>query len=518
MFWAGAVAALGRSTSELESALRALARRDFVTRENGSRFEGQEQYAFKHALICEVAYRQLRRGARAAKHRLAAEWLETHAQGEDAAELIAHHRWNAFELGGDDPELVRRTLDALVRAGERARGLYAHADAASYLRRALELAELDGADAGPDRRAGLEESLGDVLVIGDPDAGRAAYERALALISPAPGLDRGRLHRKRGATYPLDQPRGAAAALAAFAAAEAALGAPPEPEAPSWWEERIELEFDRIQRLYFTFARRAHSTAVEDARPLVDRHGTPLQKARLLHHLASEQLVRDRFVVEPLTIDRVGRGLATVEATGNLPMISSWRFTLGFVLLFAGRVDEAERCLSSSLELALATGDTTRRVRALCYLALGHRLRADVRRTEETAREALAAALEARMRLYAAQAQAQLAWVAYRERRRAEVRECVDRAWSTWEAAGRSRPPFQWMMLWPALGLAEAAGHHEEALDCARRLLASDCQPPPEPLRERLARAVAAADRGDTASARGLLTEAVELAPAHGML
>ena len=74
------------------------------------------------------------------------------------------------------------------------------------------------------------------------------------------------------------------------------------------------------------------------------------------------------------------------------------------------------------------------------------------------------------------------------------------------------------MMLWPALGLAAADGRYEEALDCARRLLAPKCQPPPESLRERLARAVAAADSGDPASAQTLLAQAIELAPADGML
>ena len=518
VFWAGAVAALAADASALDLPLRALSRRDFVQRENGSQFERQEQYAFKHALICEVAYRQLRRRDRAAKHRLTAEWFERHAQAEDAAELIAHHRWQALELGlADDPELTRQTLAALARAGERARSLYAHADAASYLRLALELAERDGADPGRERRAALEEALGDVIVLGDPDAGREAYERALALISPASRLGRGRLHRKRGATYPFDQEPGRAEALVAFAEAEAALGAP-LPAKPSWWEERIELEFDRLQHLHFTGTTPAFSAALKQTMPLVARHGTPLQNARLLHHLAIEQVQRDLCVVESLTIDRVRRGLATVEATGNLPLICSWRFTLGFVLLFAGKVDEAEGRLLSSLELASAIGDTTRRVRALCYLALGHRLRGDVRRTDETARTALAAALEARMRMYAAQAEAHLAWVAHREQRSAEVREHLDRAWQMWETGDLPQAPFQWMMLWPALGLAAADGRYEEALDCARRLLAPKCQPPPESLRERLAGAVAAADSGDPASAQTLLAQAIELAPADGML
>ncbi len=513
-FWADAVAALGDGTSALEPSLRALARRDFIGLQDGSRFEGQEQYAFKHALICDVAYGQLRRGARAAKHRLAAEWLETHAPGEDAAELIAHHRWSAFELGGGDPADVRQTLDSLARAGERARSLYANADAASHFRRALALAVRDGADVGADRRAALEEALGDVLVLGDPDAARDAFERALVLIPPASRLRRGRLHRKRGASYPAQQ-GGADDARAAFAEAEAAFGAAGETENPAWWEERIELEFGRLQLVYLTGG--DLSAAVERAQPLVARHGTPLQRERLLYHLAMAQLRRDRFAVEPATIDRVRHGLATVEASGDLPAICSWRFTLGFVLVFANRLDEAEERLSSSLELASAIGDTTRRIRSLTYLALAHRLRGDAERTQERAQTALVAAGDAGISPYVATAHAHLGWAAYRQGRRAQAREHVDRAWAIWPV-GPQVSPFQWMVLWPRLGLAEAGSRHNEAVDCARRLLAPQSQPPPVPLLDRLTRAVAATDRGDPVSARALLADAVALAPAHGLL
>ena len=55
--------------------------------------QGEDEYSFWHVLVRDVAYGQLPRAARAAKHRAAAEWIERIA-GErvgDHAELLVHH-------------------------------------------------------------------------------------------------------------------------------------------------------------------------------------------------------------------------------------------------------------------------------------------------------------------------------------------------------------------------------------------------------------------------------------------
>jgi class 3 adenylate cyclase len=55
-FWAGALASLdGRSA--LEDGLHALERKEFVRRERGSTVEGDDEYAFRHLLVRDVAYR-----------------------------------------------------------------------------------------------------------------------------------------------------------------------------------------------------------------------------------------------------------------------------------------------------------------------------------------------------------------------------------------------------------------------------------------------------------------------------
>jgi class 3 adenylate cyclase len=90
--WLGALAALaGREPILLEEGLHLLERREFLRRERHSALAGERQYAFRHVLVRDVAYRQLPRAVRAAKHRQAAEWLQRLSSDRDRAALVAHH-------------------------------------------------------------------------------------------------------------------------------------------------------------------------------------------------------------------------------------------------------------------------------------------------------------------------------------------------------------------------------------------------------------------------------------------
>jgi class 3 adenylate cyclase/tetratricopeptide (TPR) repeat protein len=145
VFWLGAAAALGDRTDAgtLEQPLHALMRKEFVTRERRSAVSGDTQYAFAHALVQEVAYGQLPRGERAAKHRRAAEWIDALGRPEDHAEMRAHHYVRALEAGRaagqDTARLEPAARLALRDAGDRAVGLNAYAAAAKHYDRALAL-------------------------------------------------------------------------------------------------------------------------------------------------------------------------------------------------------------------------------------------------------------------------------------------------------------------------------------------------------------------------------------------
>jgi class 3 adenylate cyclase/tetratricopeptide (TPR) repeat protein len=151
VFWAGAVAAMGdRDAAPLRADLHDLSRKELIRRSRISTVPGDEEYAFWHDLVHEVAYRQIPRAERADRHRRAAEWIEQMAgdRAVDRAELLAHHYQRALELvrasSGGDPEPLRRSaVHHLTVAGTRALGIdVQHAE--ELIRRGLEVSrEID---------------------------------------------------------------------------------------------------------------------------------------------------------------------------------------------------------------------------------------------------------------------------------------------------------------------------------------------------------------------------------------
>jgi class 3 adenylate cyclase/tetratricopeptide (TPR) repeat protein len=140
VFW---TSALGADGEDAVTALHALERKGFVRRQKQSSVEGETEFAFAHALVRDVAYGQLPRSERAAKHQAVAEWVESLGRPEDHAEMLAYHWRSALELaeasGGDTADLREQTRLALSEAGDRAFALNAFAPADAYYTGAIEL-------------------------------------------------------------------------------------------------------------------------------------------------------------------------------------------------------------------------------------------------------------------------------------------------------------------------------------------------------------------------------------------
>ena len=143
VFWSGALG--GEDTAE---ELHSLERKEFIRRERRSSVSGEGEFGFRHVLVRDVAYGQIPRAARTAKHLRAAEWLEGLGRPQDHAELVAHHYLAALELeraaSRDTTEIAARAVEALRDAGDRAAALNAFRAAADYYRSALEGVPAEG--------------------------------------------------------------------------------------------------------------------------------------------------------------------------------------------------------------------------------------------------------------------------------------------------------------------------------------------------------------------------------------
>jgi len=133
LFWLGALERLTPGSGQ-EEILSLLETRDFVRRQSTSRFQGDQEYVFKHMLIRDVAYSILPRGARRHRHRQVAGFLEGKAGDRlaESASLLAHH-WH--EAGDDE-----RTLRYLLLAADHARRGWAKSEAVDLYTQALALA------------------------------------------------------------------------------------------------------------------------------------------------------------------------------------------------------------------------------------------------------------------------------------------------------------------------------------------------------------------------------------------
>lgn len=101
--WAEAVAALLENTSlDVATTLGRLERLELLRRVRDGSAPGRATYLFRHELVREVAYSQLPRTVRAAKHMRAAAWLES--LPSHRADLLALHRERAADASATGPD------------------------------------------------------------------------------------------------------------------------------------------------------------------------------------------------------------------------------------------------------------------------------------------------------------------------------------------------------------------------------------------------------------------------------
>jgi tetratricopeptide (TPR) repeat protein len=192
---------------EVASGLASLEEKELVIGGVASRLAGEREYAFKHALIRDVAYGMLPKANRCRQHFAVGGFIEERAGegGEGAVALMAEHYGRAATLGveaGIEPselrEISERALRFLEAAGDAAASLYSNSEALGHYRAARDLEAIDA-----DARMRIGEKMGDVaLRLGRVDEAIAVWEECLDHHRRQEDLARvGDLHRKIGAAY-----------------------------------------------------------------------------------------------------------------------------------------------------------------------------------------------------------------------------------------------------------------------------------------------------------------------------
>jgi class 3 adenylate cyclase/tetratricopeptide (TPR) repeat protein len=192
IFWAGAVGHLGAREGDPPEDPRAglaeLERRDFVAHRAVSTVVDDDEYAFKHILMRDVAYGQVPKGRRVELHVRFSDWVTILPDGEEKfVEIVAWHLEQACRLSREvarspiEPP-VRQAAGALAHAARRAERRESLREAQRYYTRALDV--LSDADAGLElelrlRRVDISIMLGQLKEASEELEGVAATARAL---------------------------------------------------------------------------------------------------------------------------------------------------------------------------------------------------------------------------------------------------------------------------------------------------------------------------------------------------
>ncbi len=186
VFWAGAVDfMLPDGVRDSAGVLRSLVGREMIRSIRRSSMQGQDEFAFWHVLVRDVAYGQIPRAERARLHEAVATWIEAAANDRltDVAELLLHHYGETTSLseatGTSRPDLAARAYRFAMMAAERARNLDAER-ALDYYRRAIEFASTDT------ERGWAQYEFGNLsFFAGRPDDVEAAANEAVRLTEAA---------------------------------------------------------------------------------------------------------------------------------------------------------------------------------------------------------------------------------------------------------------------------------------------------------------------------------------------
>lgn len=494
---------------QLNDSLAELQRRGFIQLGKSSE---EREYIFKHAITHEVAYNSL----------LIAHRKQLHGRVGEAIEALFPDRLDELSatLGYhfEKAEAPEKAIRYLRQAAERAQATFANAEALAFYQSALRQLELLLA-ARPDEAlrqaiAQIHESVGDIHhLIGQQESARGAYESALRNAAQSDVVCSSRLRRRQAKAWIIE--REYERAWQCYDQAEKTLQNRAS-LAMVWQRESLQIQLDRLWLHYWREETEAIAALAERIRPLIEQHAAPLQRGNFFHGLVLLALRRNRYTANEQTIADAQTSLAAAEESNVLTEIRNARFVVGFVYLWAGKLELAEEWLSDTLKLTEKAGDIVLQSRCLTYLTVTQRRCGAVENTRRYAEQSLVSATAAKMVEYVAMAKGNLAWVHLRSGNIATAFEQASQAVENLSLTPQF--PLLWVALWPLIGVEMARQQISEPIRRVETLLTPSQMAVPSNLESAMRASVNAWKGNDRNTARIQLEKAANLARQTGYL
>src|SRR4029077_13066624 len=357
---------------------------------------------------------------------------------------------------------------------------FANAEAIAFYESAIE--QITRARDGQFRESEprLNEGLGDILtLVGRHDEARDAFGRAQVLAGNADSISRSRLYRKIGFSHSVQ--RHFAETARVFDLADQELGEPGDAAAPDWWEEKVQVQLERMHLFYWQGMVHEMRELAGQCRTVIAEYGAAIQRAKFLNMMGLSILMESRFRPSQKCVELARRAVAASEEANNPAEAGHINFVLGLVQLCHGDFgDAAEQC-GRALAIAEQTGDLVLQSRCLTYRAVAFRRLGDLARCSTEAKRTLELVTKLGMVEYIAMTKASLAWVAWRQQDHAAAEKLASEALGLWH--GMDDPyGFDWMALCPLIAIALYRQNSDAAIGFARGLLAENQHPLPEKL------------------------------------
>lgn len=506
-----------RAARSIDRSLAELQRREFIQsheQEASGTSAVPDEYIFRHAITHHVAYQSLLMAHRKELHKLAAEALETLFPDrlEELSAALGYH----YECAA----VPEQAAHHLGRAAERAQATFANTEALAFYRSAI--AQIESIEVAKRNEpiqnlaARLNEGMGDVLTLmckhGDA---RAAFDQALSFIADTNAVWRSRLFRKIGFSHDLQ--RHYKETSEAFDAAEEQLGAEESGRQAEWWEEKMQIQLERMHLLYWQGMSGEMRELAKRYRSAIQERGTPIQRGKFFEKLALSYLTESRYQPDEECLKLAELACSESLGSDSLPEVAHIRFVLGFVHLWRGNFAEAVEHCAATLHLAERFGDLVIQARSLTYLAVAHRCAHQLDQARTCAAQTLELATRIGMSEYIAMAKANLAWVAWREGNHAETEKLGCEALKLWHEMDDPYS-FDWMALWPLIATRFAQNDIAGAIQHTEELLNPKQHPLPQKLAAATRQALASWQKGEAESARDELAHAIQTAHEAGYL
>jgi DNA-binding SARP family transcriptional activator/tetratricopeptide (TPR) repeat protein len=468
------------------------------------REQGTEAYDFSHDKLRQVAITSLSAARQRLLHGRVIKALESfRSAGRDVDDSRLGQHYAAV---GRDAEAIT----CFRRAATAAQQIYAHEEALSNLRQALDL--LSRMDSDGAAALGLHEHTAEVLaMMGCYEEAREALQKAVSHTSDL--IDHARLLRKQGNTW-LSQRHYDQAEDAYNDALKLLEQATAARSTPNWWRGLIDLQLHRGELLYFNFRLSELTELIKDLIEPITRHGQIRQERGLLNLQIMFHIARKRYLLDREDIQRAKRYLALTEEMGNENAMAEAHTELGFMYLWSDNPLLAVDELSIGLDQATEYGNIYLMDQCLAYLMLAQRRLGNEEIIQNLVIQHHPISAQAGNPNYRGVLLACEAWLSYKSGDMAAAVDKGEEAIATW---GSSPYPFTYAALWPLIALALQQGRIETVMDYVGQLLDPLQRPLTDDLTGGLQEAVDAWGAGNTNVCKQHLQSAIQKAQTQNL-